>query len=180
MMKASKFGLCHLSALAISSFAQDNWNGKDLNVSFRDKRIDGFDFRDARAVKNVTDFQRAAGEGPRFDGADLHEVSFQNAVISGANFKNANLTKATISGADIRSSSFKGANMEGANLYRATLLDSEFPSTNLKSARLDAMKVSDNADFSKSDLTQAAAPAATPAPTPSPSPTPKSRWNLFG
>ena len=155
MMKASKFGLCLLSALAISSFAQDNWNGKNLNVSFRDKRIDGFDFRDSKAVKNVTDFQRAAGEGPRFDGADLHEVSFQNAVISGANFKNANLVKATISGADIRSSSFKGADMEGANLYRATLLDSEFPSTNLKNARLDAMKVSDNADFSKSDLTQA-------------------------
>ena len=155
MKSVSKFGLCLLSALALNVYAQDNWAGKDLNVSFSNKRIDGFNFKNAKAVAHTTDFRRATGESPNFQGAKLNEVSFQNAVISGANFEGADLTKATISGADIRSSSFEGANMEEANLYRATLLDSNFPKVNFKNARLDAMKVSDNADFSKSDLTQA-------------------------
>ena len=127
MKSVSKFGLCLLSALALNVYAQDNWAGKDLNVSFSNKRIDGFNFKNAKAVAHTTDFRRATGEGPTFQGAKLNEVSFQNAVISGANFEGADLTKATISGADIRSSSFDGANMEEANLYRATLLDSNFP-----------------------------------------------------
>jgi hypothetical protein len=124
-------------------------------MSFRDKRIDGFDFSDAKAKKNVTDFQRSAGEKPNFQGAQLPEVSFRNAVISEANFKNANLKKVTISGADIRNSNFKGADMEEADLYRATLLGSQFPNVNFKNARLDAMKVADETDFSKVDFTQA-------------------------
>ena len=143
MMKISKFGLCLVGALAMSGFAQSEWSGKDLNISFRDKRIDGFNFSNAKAVKNVTDFQRVAGEKPNFKGANLSGVSFQNAVISEANFNNAVLKGVVISGADIRSSDFKGADMEEANLYRATLLDSQFPQTNLKNARLDMMKVSE-------------------------------------
>ena len=112
MMKISKFGLCLVGALAMSGFAQGDYSGKDLNISFRDKRIDGFNFSNAKAVKNVTDFQRAAGEKPNFKGADLSGVSFQNAVISEANFNNAVLKGVVISGADIRGSSFEGADME--------------------------------------------------------------------
>ena len=143
MKRVSKFGLCLVSALALNVFAQDNWAGKDLNVSFSNKRIDNFNFKNAKAVAHTTDFRRATGENPDFTGANLNEVSFQNAVISNASFENASLVKATISGADIRGSSFEGANMQEANLYRATLLDSQFPKANLKNARLDAMKVSD-------------------------------------
>ena len=154
MKKISKFGVCLIGALTIGGFAQD-YSGKGLNTSFRDKRIDGYDFSDAKAKKGVTDFQRSAGEKPSFQGAKLEGVSFQNAVISEANFKEADLRKVTISGADIRNSNFKGANMEEANLYRATLLDSQFPKTNLKNARLDMMKVSEETDFSKSDMTMA-------------------------
>ena len=84
MKKISKLGVCLVGALAISGFAQD-YSGQDLNMSFRDKRIDGFDFSDAKAKKNVTDFQRSAGEKPNFQGAQLPEVSFRNAVISEAN-----------------------------------------------------------------------------------------------
>ena len=61
MKKISKLGVCLIGALAISSFAQD-YAGQDLNTSFRDKRIDGFNFSDAKAKKGVTDFQRSAGE----------------------------------------------------------------------------------------------------------------------
>jgi len=43
MKKISKLGVCLVGALAISGFAQD-YSGQDLNMSFRDKRIDGFDF----------------------------------------------------------------------------------------------------------------------------------------
>ena len=130
MKNVYKFGLCLLGALALNVSAQD-FRGKELNTSFRDKRIDNYQFQKARAVKGVTDFQRSAGESPDFEGANLPEVSFRNAVISGANFEGANLKGATISGADIRSASFEGANLEGANLYRATLLDSKFPKANL-------------------------------------------------
>lgn len=66
MKRVSKFGLCLVSALALNVFAQDNWAGKDLNVSFSNKRIDGFNFSKAKAVKNTTDFRRATGEGPNF------------------------------------------------------------------------------------------------------------------
>ena len=95
MKKISKLGVCLIGALAISSFAQD-YAGQDLNTSFRDKRIDGFNFSDAKAKKGVTDFQRSAGEQPNFKGAQLPEVSFRNAVINEANFKDANLKKVTI------------------------------------------------------------------------------------
>ena len=111
MKMISKLSVCLISALTIGSFAQD-YSGQDLNTSFRDKRIDGFDFSNAKAKKGVTDFQRSAGEAPKFQGAQLEGVSFQNAVISEANFKDANLKKVVISGADIRNSNFKGANME--------------------------------------------------------------------
>ena len=126
-----KFGICLLSALALSVSAQD-FRGKDLNTSFRDKRIDNYQFQKARAIKGVTDFQRSAGESPDFEGASLPGVSFRNAVISKANFESANLQGAIISGADIRSASFEGANLEGADLYRATLLDSKFPKARKK------------------------------------------------
>ena len=57
MMKVSKLGLGLVCAMTLSAFAQQtNWSGKDLNVSFRDKRIDDFDFSKAKAVKHVTDF----------------------------------------------------------------------------------------------------------------------------
>ena len=106
MKNVYKFGLCLLSALALNVSAQD-FRGKDLNTSFRDKRIDNYQFQKARAIKGVTDFQRSAGESPNFEEANLPEVSFRNAVISGANFEKANLKGATISGADIRSANFK-------------------------------------------------------------------------
>ena len=155
--KTSKVGLFLIGALACASFAQEagDYRGKELKTSFRDKRIDGFRFDNAKAVEGQTDFQRSAGDAPSFRGATLSGVSFQNAVISNPDFRKADLKKVTISGADIRGANFEGANMEEANLYRATLLDCAFPKTNLKNARLDAMKVSDRADFSKADLTNA-------------------------
>ena len=63
MKNVYKFGLCLLGALALNVSAQD-FRGKDLNTSFRDKRIDNYQFQKARAVKGVTDFQRSAGDAP--------------------------------------------------------------------------------------------------------------------
>ena len=77
MKNVYKFGLCLLGALALNVSAQD-FRGKDLNTSFRDKRIDNFQFQKARAIKGVTDFQRSAGDSPDFEGANLAEVSFRN------------------------------------------------------------------------------------------------------
>ena len=151
----SKFGVLLFATLTASAFAQQtDWSGKNIDVSLRDKRIDGFNFENAKAVKNVTNFQRAnATDQPvSFRGADLREVGFQNAVMNNPDFREANLENAILSGADLRGSDFKEANLKGANLYRATLLDSRFPKANRENARLDAMKVSDQADFSKANL----------------------------
>ena len=57
MKNVYKFGLCLLSALALNVSAQD-FRGKDLNTSFRDKKISDYQFQKSRAVKGVTDFQR--------------------------------------------------------------------------------------------------------------------------
>ena len=154
----SKFGVLLLASMATGAFAQQtDWSNKDINVSFRSKNIDGFNFKNAKAVKNVTDFNgsNATHSPVSFREAKLQEVHFQNSVMNDPDFRDANLDKAILSGADLRGANFKGASLKEANLYRATLLDSKFPKSNLENARLDAMKVSDQADFSDANLKNA-------------------------
>ena len=98
----SKFGVLLLASMTAGAFAQQtDWSGKDINVSFRSKNIDGFNFENAKAVKNVTDFtgSNATHEPVNFRGSDLRGVKFQNSVMNNPDFREANLEGAIISGA---------------------------------------------------------------------------------
>ena len=61
-----KLSFLLITVMVFTSFAQEgtDWRNQDIKMSFRDKRIDGYRFDNARAVKNVTDFQRSTGEKP--------------------------------------------------------------------------------------------------------------------
>ena len=53
LKKSSKVGLFLVGALACASFAQDagDYRGKELRTSFRDKRIDGFNFENVEKAE---------------------------------------------------------------------------------------------------------------------------------